>query len=207
MSLNAQQLYQMGILLNRAATDLRGLIRASGGFQMSSARLTNYARQIKQFSRRLEQTQRSIDGARSPRMHLQAKHRANSHQGALDTVEDRALKVALMLEQIMFSPAHRILGTAGRGAQAVAGGVPSKLNKRSLADVALKLEKMMSQGQSQLSASALSDLGSAHAQITAATAPGVGGDMLTPLLMTIAIGLEYIRMWGMAKGKITQYHE
>lgn len=207
MSLNPQQLSRMGILLDRAATDLRSMIRVSGGFQLSSDRLTNYARQIKQFARRLEQTQRSIDGGRSSRMHIQSQHRFASHQGSLNTVEKKAMKVAVLLEQIMFTPSQTNFGTAGRGEQAVGGGGPSKLNKRSLTDIALKLEKLMTQGHNQLSATALSDLGSVQAKISAAPGPGAGGDLLTPLLMTVAIGLEFIRMWGMAKGKITQYHE
>ena len=206
MSLNPQKLNQMGILLDRAATDLRSLIRVSGGFQLSGARLDHYAQRIKLLAKHLKQTQRSIDGGRTSRMDVQSRHRAVSHQSALDKVEVKAMKVALMLEQIMFSPAQRSSGTLISGGAGVGAASPSKLNKRSLTDIALKLEKMMSQGQSQLSASALHDLGAAHAQFTAA-GPAVGGDLFTPFLMTIAIGLEFVRMLGMAKGKITQYHE
>lgn len=206
MSLNPQQLSRMGIVLDRAATDLRQTIRAAGGFQLQGGRLTHYAQQIKQFARRLEQTQRSIDGARGSRMPIQARHRIASHQGALDTVAKKALKVALLLEEIMFVPSAHTHGTLL--AQGGPGGDgPSKLNKRSLTDIAMKLQKLMSQGQSQLSSAALHDLSGAQAKFTAAHGPGASGDLLSPILMTIAIGLEMFRMWGMARGRITRYHE
>lgn len=207
MAMNPQQLARMGILLNQAATDLRRVVRTSGGFQVSGERLTEYARQIRQFARRLKQTQRAIDGMRSARSHVHTKHRLMSHQGSLDAVEAKAMTVALLLEQILFSPAQVDFGRAGRGGQSVAGGGPSKLNKRSLTDIALKLQKLLSQSQAQLSASALSDLNAAHAQITATAMPGAVGDPFTAFLMTLSITLESLRMWGMATGRITHYHE
>ena len=207
MSLNPQKLYQMGILLDRTATDLRGMVRVSGGFQLSGPRLTQYAQQLKRDARSLEQTQRSIDGARTSRGHVQSHHRSDSHQSALMKVQAKAMKVALLLEQIMFTPAQVNFGSGGRGDVGTPGEGPNKLNKRGVTDIAMKLQKLMSQGQSQLSATALSDLGSAQAKITAASVPGVGGDVFTPLLMTIAVCLEFVRMHGMAKGKVTRYHE
>lgn len=207
MPLNPKQLHQMGILLDRTAADLRGMIRVSGDLQLSGPRLTAYAQRLKHQARLLEQTQRSIDGAWTSRAHLQSRHRSGSHQGALTAVQGKAMRVALLLEKIMFTPARVDFGSAGRGDIAPMGEGPNKLNKRSVTEIAVKLQKLMSQGHHQLSASALSELGSAQARITAASMPGAGGDVWAPFLMTIAVCIEYLRMRGMAKGKITRHHE
>lgn len=205
MSLNPQQLYRTGVILDHVATDLRQTLRTSGGFKLSGDRLTRYARQLKSLARRLEQTQRSIDGARSSRMHITAQHRSDGHQSALDAVQSKTIKVALLLEQVMIPAGFH--GMPGRGAEAVVGAGPNKLNKRSVTDIALKLEKLLRQSQSQLSVSTLSELNSTHAKITAAQSPAVPGTGFAPLLMTVAIMLECARMWGIVKGKITAYHE